>query len=459
MYQKVKAYVEKWQMLEKDDIVIAGVSGGADSVCLLFMLLELKEEIGFGLRAVHVNHGIRGEAADADEGYVRKLCAAQGVSLKVYTRDVPAYARERGMTVEEAGREVRRECFLRELEACKGTRIALAHHQNDNVETLLFNLCRGTGFRGLKGIAPRNQEWIRPFLCLKRKDIESYLKKRGISYCTDETNLDLRYTRNRIRHDVIPCLEAYVNRESVSHMCRAMEQLYSLSGYIEREVLRYKELCVDCGKGKLIIRKQAYMQVPDELKEHVLHGALCDAAGSRKDIESIHIRLLVELFERQTGRTLDLPHGMRARRCYEGVELFGGKEAPDELYTEAGAQSEDLFRLDIFEKPANEVIFPEKNYTKWFDCDIIKNTVKIRHRQPGDYITIRASGGTQKLKQYFINEKIPQSERDAIWLVADGSHIMWIVGYRQNQAYQITDKTRRILEVEFYGGKKDGGNN
>lgn len=116
-----------------------------------------------------------------------------------------------------------------------------------------------------------------------------------------------------------------------------------------------------------------------------------------------------------------------------------------------------MFRLDIFEKPVKGVIFPEKNYTKWFDYDIIKNTVKIRHRQPGDYITIQTSGGTQKLKQYFINEKIPQSERDAVWLLADGRHIMWIVGYRQNQAYQVTDKTRRILEVEFYGGKKDGG--
>ena len=457
MYQKVKAYVKEWQMLEKDDIVIAGVSGGADSVCLLFMLSELKEEIGFSLRAVHVNHGIRGEAADADEKYVRKLCEEQGIELKVCTEDVPAYAREHGMTEEEAGRQVRRTCFRKELEACGGTRIALAHHQNDNAETLIFNLCRGTGFRGLKGIAPRNGEWIRPFLCLKRKDIESYLKKRGISYCTDETNVDLHYTRNWIRHEIIPRLESRVNRESISHMCRTMEQMYSLGGYIEREILRYKALCVEPGKEKLTIKKQAYMQVPDELREYVIYEALCDAAGRRKDIERIHIKMLSELLERQTGRMLDLPHGVKACRCYEGAELLNKKAVPDKTGKNQEEQPGEMFRMDIFEKPVKEVIFPEKNYTKWFDYDIIKNTVKIRHRQPGDYITIQTSGGTQKLKQYFINEKIPQSERDAVWLLADGRHIMWIVGYRQNQAYQVTDKTRRILEVEFYGGKKDGG--
>lgn len=459
MYQKVKAYVEQWQMLEKNDMVIAGVSGGADSVCLLFVLSELKEEIGFSLKAVHVNHGIRGEAADEDERYVRRLCAAQGVELVVYAEDVPAYAREHRMTVEEAGRRVRRMCFRKELEACGGTRIALAHHQNDRVETFIFNLCRGTGFRGLKGIAPRNGEWIRPFLCLKRKDIESYLKKRGISYCTDATNLELCYTRNRIRQDIIPRLEKYVNRESVSHMCRTMERMYSLGSYIEREVLRYKTMCTDRAEGKLLIREQAYMQVPDELREYVLYEAICDVSGRRKDIEEIHVKLLAALFGHQTGKALDLPYEVRARRCYEGVELWAGRAVTDEPVQGPKKQAEDLFRLNIFKKPVKGIIFPEKNYTKWFDYDIIKNTVKIRHRQPGDYITIQKSGGTQKLKQYFINEKIPQSERDAVWLVADGSHIMWIVGYRQNQAYQITDKTRRVLEVEFYGGEKDGGDN
>lgn len=457
MYQKVKAYVQRWQMLGKEDIVIAGVSGGADSVCLLFMLSKLRKEMGFGLRAVHVNHGIRGRAADADEEYVKSLCMELGVELKVCTEDVPAYARMHGMTVEEAGREVRRACFLRELEACGGTCIALAHHQNDNAETLIFNLCRGTGFRGLRGIAPRNGVWIHPFLCLKRKDIESYLKKRGISYCTDETNLDLHYTRNRIRHEVIPCLEAHVNKESVGHMCRAMERMYSLSGYIEREILRYKEMCTDKEEGRIVVRKREYMQVPAELKEYVLYGALCDVSGSRKDIEANHIKILEELLERQPGRMLCLPHGVRAFRCYEGVELCDRKTAQSRTDIETGRRGDDLFRMDIFEKTEKGITIPQKPYTKWFDYDIIKNTVKIRHRQPGDYITIEKSGGTQKLKQYFINEKIPQSERDAIWLVADESHIMWIVGYRQNQAYQITDKTRRVLEVEFYGGEKDGG--
>ena len=216
MYQKVKAYVKKWHMLQKEDSVIAGISGGADSVCLLFMLLKLQKELGFALMAVHVNHGIRGAEAERDEAYVKRLCRQWNVRLKVYRENVPAYAKKHGMTEEEAGRDIRRTCFCKVLKEWGGTKIALAHHENDNVETLLWNLCRGTGIRGLGGIAPVNDVWIRPLLCVKRREIESYLKKRGISYCTDTTNADRRYMRNRIRMDVIPYLEDCVNTESVS---------------------------------------------------------------------------------------------------------------------------------------------------------------------------------------------------------------------------------------------------
>lgn len=236
MYQKVKAYVKKWHMLQKEDSVIAGISGGADSVCLLFMLLKLQKELGFALMAVHVNHGIRGAEAERDEAYVKRLCRQWNVRLKVYRENVPAYAKEHGMTEEEAGRDIRRTCFCKVLKEWGGTKIALAHHENDNVETLLWNLCRGTGIRGLGGIAPVNDVWIRPLLCVKRREIESYLKKRGISYCTDTTNADRRYMRNRIRMDVIPYLEDCVNTESVSHMGKTMERMYELEQYILEEV-------------------------------------------------------------------------------------------------------------------------------------------------------------------------------------------------------------------------------
>ena len=454
MYQKVKAYVKKWHMLQKEDSVIAGISGGADSVCLLFMLLKLQKELGFALMAVHVNHGIRGAEAERDEAYVKRLCRQWNVRLKVYQENVPAYAKEHGMTEEEAGRDIRRTCFCKVLKEWGGTKIALAHHENDNVETLLWNLCRGTGIRGLGGIAPVNDVWIRPLLCVKRREIESYLKKRGISYCTDTTNADRRYMRNRIRMDVIPYLEDCVNTESVSHMGKTMERMYELEQYILEEVGQYKESCTGCKNGRRIIRQTEYTKIPKALRDNVLHEILCETAGRRKDIEEVHVQMLRDLFTKQVGKRIDLPYGVTAIRTYEGVRFE--KNIPEASY--AGDENE-LFSIRVFDRGPGNVTFPEKIYTKWFDYDIIKNTVKIRHRIAGDFIVINRYGGRKKLKQYFTDQKVPQEDRDKIWIAADGDEVLWIVGYRQSQKYQITEKTTKILEIQYYGGEENGRDN
>ena len=454
MYQKVKAYVKKWHMLQKEDSVIAGISGGADSVCLLFMLLKLQKELGFALMAVHVNHGIRGAEAERDEAYVKRLCRQWNVRLKVYRENVPAYAKEHGMTEEEAGRDIRRTCFCKVLKEWGGTKIALAHHENDNVETLLWNLCRGTGIRGLGGIAPVNDVWIRPLLCVKRREIESYLKKRGISYCTDTTNADRRYMRNRIRMDVIPYLEDCVNTESVSHMGKTMERMYELEQYILEEVGQYKESCTGWKNGRRIIRQTEYTKIPKALRDNVLHEILCETAGRRKDIEEVHIQMLRDLFTKQVGKKIDLPYGVTAIRTYEGVRFE--KNIPEASY--AGDENE-LFSIRVFDREPGNVTFPEKIYTKWFDYDIIKNTVKIRHRIAGDSIVINRYGGRKKLKQYFTDQKVPQEDRDKIWIAADGDEVLWIVGYRQSQKYQITEKTTKILEIQYYGGEENGRDN
>lgn len=453
MYQRVRAYVEKYHMLTDSDKVIAGVSGGADSICLLFILKRLQEEVGFEMRTVHVHHGLRGPAADADAEYVRKICGQEDIPLSIVYKDVRKYARRYGLTVEEAGREVRRAVFKKELETYGGTKIALAHHLNDNAETVLWNLCRGTGLKGLGGIAPVSGVWIHPLLCLKRKEIESYLKKWGISYCTDETNLDSAYTRNKIRNEVMPYLEMNLNEQAAVHMSETAEQMRALGEYITAETARYKEACTEERKqGQLVLTERAYQRIPEALKPYVLHGVICTACGHQKDIGAVHVRLTEELLGRQVGRCASLPYGMEAVRCYEGI-CFRKREEGEAEIPEV---PEGRFSFRVWERDDSDEVFPENPYTKWFDYDIIKNTVKIRHRQPGDYLTIDKAGHRQKLKQYFINEKIPQDIRKELWLAADGPHVMWIVGYRQNQMYQVTERTRRILEIQFYEGGSYG---
>ena len=444
MYQKVRAYVKEHHMLSKQDKVILGVSGGADSICLLFMLLELKKEMSFSLAAVHVHHGIRGESADADEKFVEEICKQHKIELFSFHENVKEYAKENALTEEEAGREVRRKIFQKVLRERQGTKIALAHHKNDNVETVLWNLCRGTGIKGMGGILPVSGNYIRPLLCLKREEIEKYLQVNHIDYCTDETNLLNDYTRNRIRNQVIPYLEEQVNAQAVNHMADAIENIRLFNEYIEQEVEKYVKSCIFCDDDKCIINKSKYEEIPKVFQKNIIHKCIARMAGQKKDIESCHIRSVEGLLDKQVGKCVSLPYGLKAQRIYEGIEIFedNNVEKDDDM---------PEVKIRVFDRTSEMVTFPEKPYTKWFDYDIIKCTVKIRHREAGDYIVIDKCGRTQKLKQYFINEKIPQSKREQIWLVADGKEIMWIVGYRQSTGYQITEKTTTIMEISFEG--------
>ena len=318
------------------------------------------------------------------------------------------------------------------------------------MENMSMSPYRGTALKGMGGIAPVSGRWIRPLLCVKRAEIESYLGKWGISYCKDKTNMQNIYTRNRIRNEIIPLMESRMNEQTVLHIAETAQRMRTLGDYIGREAVRLLHTCaVKEEEGGLLLGTGDYYRIDEALRPYVLYEAICTAAGHRKDIEAVHVRLTEELLKKQPGRRLDFPYGLTAVRCYEGIRFSTQKMAARE-------EEDAGFQLRIIKKCESAETFPQKNYTKWFDYDIIKNTVKIRHREPGDYLTIDKYGNTQKLKQFFINQKIPQEKRSRIWLAADGPHIMWVVGYRQNQMYQVTDKTSRILEIEFYGGEKDG---
>ena len=231
--EKVRAYMEKQHMISAEDHIIAGISGGADSVCLFFVLLDLRDRMGIPFTAVHVNHGLRGEAADRDEEFVRELCGQYGIPLEVFRVDLESISKKRKQSLEECGRNIRRDAFEQVCAKYGGTKIALAHHQNDNAETLLWNLARGTGLAGMGGIRPVNGRYIRPLLCLDRNEIEDLLRQREQGYCTDDTNSDTEYTRNKLRHLVIPVLEKEVNFQAVRHMNEVMEQLREVRDYME----------------------------------------------------------------------------------------------------------------------------------------------------------------------------------------------------------------------------------
>ncbi|MEG0590204.1 MAG: tRNA lysidine(34) synthetase TilS [Lachnospiraceae bacterium] len=462
MLKKVESYVRKWNMLAERDVVVAGVSGGADSVCLLFVLLALQKTFHLELVVVHIKLQLRGEDADTDEAFVKQLCSTYRIPYVAYHKEVELIAKNRKQSVEEAGRDVRREAFEQTMKQYHGTKLALAHHQNDNAETLLLNLARGTGIRGLGGICPVRENIIRPLLCVNRGEIESYLREQKIPWREDLTNGEDAYARNRIRNHFIPFLEEELNTNAIGNMNRTMEQLRAVWGYMEEETERYYQKVVVRGNSQeLLIREEAFKTLPPAIKPMVIHRALNKTAGQAKDIGSVHVETVQRLFEKQTGKRISLPYHLTALRCYEGVKITKNVE-------KAGAVSDVEKEIENFVKRVRGRVFSrgeeasipfEKSYTKWFDYDIIEKNVKIRTRCPGDYITIDSQGNTQKLKAYFINEKIPRNMRDHIMLLAEGNHILWVIGHRTSWGYEISGHTKHILEIQIDEGEEQHGRN
>jgi tRNA(Ile)-lysidine synthase len=221
MHERVRAYIAQNHLIEPEDHIIIGISGGADSVCLLFILLELQKTLPFTMEAVHVNHLLREDAAE-DALFVGELCRKQGVKLRFFSVKVADLAKERGLSIEEAGRECRYECFQEAASAHRKTKIAVAHHQNDCAETVLFNLFRGSGLKGLAGIRPVRDNIIRPLLCCERREIEEYLASRGLSYRSDPSNEEGVFTRNRIRHQLLP-LAQEINTAAIKHIAHSAD--------------------------------------------------------------------------------------------------------------------------------------------------------------------------------------------------------------------------------------------
>ena len=290
MLNRIKKFMEKWHMLTAGDTVIAGVSGGADSMCLLFVLEELRKSMEFDLVIVHVNHGIRGEAADADEEYVRDICRKLGLTCEVFHVNVPEYARKEKLSEEEAGRELRRKAFRETAIKYGGTRIALAHHQDDNAETFFLHLARGSKMKGLGGICPVKGDYIRPLLCVNRMEIEEFLEKKGILYCMDATNLEDTYTRNKIRNHVIPYFTENINSKTVEHINGAMEQLREVQEYLERRMREAYRKCVKEERGKIHISEQEFRKQDELIGRMVLRQAMvCLSKKENRKTKTKHI--------------------------------------------------------------------------------------------------------------------------------------------------------------------------
>lgn len=446
-------------MVEEGDRVLAAVSGGADSVCLLLVLQELQSVLGFDLRSIHIEHGIRGEESLADAAFVERLCRKIGVECATFPVDARTEAERTGCTLEEAARNLRYGILEREAREWGGAKVAIAHNREDDAETVLFHLARGSGMAGMRGILPVRGKIIRPLLHTGREEILAYLAQKGQGYCVDRTNSDPYYSRNRIRSKVLPQLRE-INEGAVLHIQEWADRMKGVSDYLRRQVEAAMGMCAIRKEGGIFISEMPFFSQDEALRDEILRAALLELAGSGRDIGQVHIRLLEGLFSRQPGRRLAMPYALVAYREHGGIFLGKGEEH-GAVQAEYQLRKQDLeqaqggwvqagpFSFRLLENVNFLGNFGQKTYTKWFDYGKIKDNLLVRHRREGDYLCFDEQGHRQKLRRYLANEKVEARKRDAIWLLADGPHILWAVGYRASSYYRIKSDTKRIMEARF----------
>lgn len=453
MQKKVSTYLKQWKMLSLETKVCVGFSGGADSTALLLLLWEL----GYSVLAVHINHGIRGEEARRDQNFCENFCLERNIPIKVFEKDVPKIALERGISTEEAGRFVRYEIFEKLLKEGEVDRVALAHHKNDQAETMLFHLMRGTGLRGLRGMEPVRFPYIRPFLSVTREEIEAWLQKKGIVWVEDGSNYELEYSRNQIRHQVLAPMEQ-IRKGSIERMADTAVRLLELEDFLKQELEKQKGNCVKKEGGQIFILLTKFNKLHPILQKALVQECLEELLGGGKDLEAIHIEQVCALALGRSGSRLSLPQGFYAIRRYEELLLkhgYGVEKSKEAVYCEPVGEYHymgEIFRFSLENWNKKEEI-PVNCYTKWFDYDKMEQGVVLRNRLPGDYLET-VKGSHKKLKDYLIDCKIPKEERDALILLADGSHIIWVVGMRISEHYKVTEQTRKVLKVQRI---EDGG--
>lgn len=457
MQKKIYDYMDRFQMLCDGMKVLVGFSGGADSTALLQLLWEYGRERGIEVCAVHVNHGIRGEEAERDQDFCERFCEERKIRFRTVSIDVPVTAQKNGIGMEEAGRQVRYEVFERQLQEQGIDRAALAHHQNDQAETMLFHLMRGTGLRGLRGMEPVRLPYIRPLLCVTRAEIVEWLRKKDITWMEDSTNRELHYTRNRIRHQVLAPMEE-IRPGSIVRMAGTAERLLETESFLEEELDKWWKKGVRREKEKYIIALNEFERMHPVMKKRMVLRCLKELLRGENSVGAVHAEQICALPGSGRGSRVTLPGDCVAVLGYEELVLkrgYGIKVREEEVYCFPGETYHYMgmyFSMDVenYEKIGE---IPVNRYTKWFDYDKIKNSIVLRTRRPGDYLVL--SGGIhKKLKDYFINCKVPREERDSRILLADGSHVIWVTGMRISEGYKVTEQTKRILKVQM---RKNGG--
>lgn len=453
----IRKTADRHHMIENGDCVLVALSGGADSVCLLDALCKLRETLKIKVAAAHLNHMIRGREADSDEAYAAELCTRLGISFYAERIDVPQLAKERGISEELAGRYARYDFFEKICSAYGYNKVATAHNKNDRAETVLMRVLRGTGIDGLCSIKYKRENIIRPLLDVTRTDIEDYCRENSLDFCTDSTNLASEYTRNKIRNELIPILEKNFNPSITDSLCtladNSAEDSEFLNGYASR---LYSRINSPLPKRKpTVLDIKSLKMIGESIQTRLIRIAIEEVMGSSYNTERTHIEAIRSLLDKETGARANLPKNLTVSVKYGWLEFVNRddnqEQCPDKPFCfEIEIENEERLAVyDITFQVTNEILPPQKNQMI-IDYDALcGQRLFVRNRRDGDRINIFKDGKTKKLKNYWIDKKVPREERDKIPLLCTEDEVVAIIGDRVAEKYKIKDSTKRRLVIAY----------
>ena len=447
------------------------VSGGPDSVALAHVLMTLSVEYSLRPAIAHLNHCLRGPDADRDAEFVIALARQFGVPIYAERKDVLALQRSRRLSLEEAGRRSRYD-FFDAVSAKHGfNKIALGHHSDDNAELVLINLLRGSGPLGLSGIAPvREGKIVRPLIRLRRSEIINYLAEKNIPYVTDASNTDPAFMRNKIRHQLIPELQTAYNPRIIETLNRLGEIIRAEDQWLDDALDPVLEQCVSFrADQKISLVLPEFNQLARAVKRRIIRKAILWVKKDLRRITLLHIDAILHLAEkgRVTGR-LNLPDGVLVerntvkltviksnkvgkRQNYRALQTFLADyqytiSTAGTLFIKEADVSITLCEIDAADLPD----FKETGaHIAYFDLDRLQFPLLARNLRPGDRFSPLGVNGTQKVKKYFINQKIPGAQRRKCPLLLSRGNIIWIAGHRIDNAVKVSPQTRRVLKAEL----------
>ncbi len=452
--QKVKNTILRHGMIDRNDCVVVAVSGGPDSVCLLHILYELRDELEAGLVVAHFDHGLRPNEDAQETRFVKTM--TDSLSLPFYTEKADRPLQPGKGSLEEKARQARYGFLLNVLERCHAQKIATGHTLNDQAETVLMRLLRGSGISGLSGIPPiRDNVIIRPMIEIGRDAIVSFLECKGLVYLTDASNLQTGYMRNKIRWELLPILQEYQPR-IIDILGKTGDILKLDSEWLDSAAIDWFGKNAKCMEGANVqIPLYFFTKAPPALRNRVIRQAIKTIRGNLRRVNQRHINAVNQLAKRDRPQAfVNLPHGLRVRRAVDHMvfDLTEEEQSEEFSYTLDGPGAFKLRSLNcsiLLEEVANEgnQDMTGSSGTAFFDADLITYPLVIRNRKAGDRFVPLGMAGHKKIKDFFIDLKVPSEVRKKVPILVQMDQPIWICGFRIDDRYKVRSKTKRILRV------------